>query len=106
LTIQIIQVAGFCLLIAINQVGYDSFQFYNLGQALLSLGCLSLIDTAETMAEKIGGLGFGSSFGNANNFGGAWRAGRGAYNFASKGLAVASKGTSTAVSSAKNLIRR
>ncbi len=55
--IQIIQVAGFALLLTINIEQVQGFEILGLGQALLSLGCLALIENAGQFVEGIVGMG-------------------------------------------------
>lgn len=101
--IQVIQVAGFALLMAININGFNDFMVFDLGTALLSLGCLSLIETAETVSQGIGGLGFGNSAGNQDSFNKALIMSQ---SVASRGVAYASRGLSGAFSATRNALRR
>jgi hypothetical protein len=57
LFVQIIQVAGFAILLAINLQGEapSDFNIFGLGQALLSLGCLNIMQNAEGIAAPLTG---------------------------------------------------
>jgi hypothetical protein len=76
LFVQIIQVAGFAILLAINIQGEapSDFNILGLGQALLSLGCLNMMQSAESIAAPLTGnfsLGLGgTAFQDAKNYAG------------------------------------